>query len=198
MKNGEAKTRAEFPALFAKARLGDRDAIALLYERYGTAILSAVRRGLSPELRRKYDSMDLAHSVFADVIRTLPRLEDRGEGAFVRLLTIKAQNKVKTKLRRHVGANGARREHRLATHFDRAAPPAEAAARAAVFDDDAKLRRLIAGLDDVSREVLRRRGDKEPFARIAADLQLPSADAARKKYARVILELRRRWDDPAP
>src|SRR5437870_13912762 len=101
---------AEFSAVLVRARDGDAAAVAALFDRYGRVVLGAVRRRLSADLRRRYDSMDLAQSVFADVLRALPRIKDRGEGGFVRLLTLKAENKVRDKLRRHVGRNGRRRE----------------------------------------------------------------------------------------
>lgn len=186
-----------FSDVLARARAGDADAVASLYERHARRVMAIVRRGLSPALRAKYDTLDLAHSVFVEVLRELPRLEDRGEQAFARLLAIKAENKVRTKLRRHLGDGGRRREIRLASECDDSLPAADCAdAAAAERDDDAKLAGVLAGMDPTARTIVRLRAEGASFADIAATTGLVGAEAARKRHARALVALRRGWKRP--
>jgi RNA polymerase sigma factor (sigma-70 family) len=176
-----------------KARLGDRDALATMYRCYHARIAAALRRRLPAALRAKYDTMDLAQSVFMDVMRDLPRFDDRGERAFVALLTRRAENKIRDKLRRHLGKDGRRAERRLATDAQFPAADAAEAAGPARFDDFARLRRVLDGLDAPDRAMLRLHAQGATFARIASELGLVSAEAARKRHARILAGLRDRW-----
>jgi RNA polymerase sigma factor (sigma-70 family) len=190
---GAADRSAGFSELLARARMGDSAAVAALYQAHARRVMAIVRRRLSPALRAKYDTMDLAQSVFVEVLRELPRLTDKGEAAFANLLAVKAENKVRLKLRRHVGPNGRRREARLGSDDGRPARDADVAAAAASRDDDAKLTRILSELDATSRRIMRLHSEGASFGDIAAGLGLDSAEAARKRHARALLSLRRRW-----
>jgi RNA polymerase sigma factor (sigma-70 family) len=185
--------QAAFSDVLARARAGDADAVAALYARHSRRVMAIVRRRLSPMLRAKYDTMDLAQSVFLEVLRELPRLDDKGEAAFAHLLAIKAENKVRLKLRRHLGKSGVRAERRLASDADPPAADAHVGAALEGVEDSVKLRRLLDEFDADAREILRLHGDGRPFAEIASTLGLASADAARKKHARLVAALRGRW-----
>src|SRR5688572_8347437 len=89
--------------LIAAARSGDDVSAVALWSRYGAVVRGAIRKRLSPSLRRRYDTDDIAQSVFADLLRDLARFEDRGENAFKHWLYLKAENKVRDKLRRVLG-----------------------------------------------------------------------------------------------
>jgi DNA-directed RNA polymerase specialized sigma24 family protein len=184
----------DFSALFVRARTGDPAAVGALYARYCDRVLSAVRPRLPRALRRRYDTMDVAQSVFAEILRDLPRLENRGEAAFVRLLQIKSVNKIRRRMKSELGRDGRRAERRLGTDDGHVARDGDVAGHAGSIDDDVKLHRLLAGLDPATREILRLRGEKKTFAEIAAATGLASADAARMRHARAVVELRRRWD----
>jgi RNA polymerase sigma-70 factor (ECF subfamily) len=188
----------DFSDLLRRAQGGDSAAFAEIHARYERLVHGVVRRRLGPALRRKFDSVDVVQSVFEDVLRDLPRFEDRGEEKFRHWLFMKAENKVRDAHRRALDADGAPRETRLATNDDLApegvAGPATQAGQA---DDEARLAAILSTMSAEQREVLNLH-DREGlrFAEIAERLSLPSEDAARMRYGRALIELRRRWKGP--
>ena len=62
-----------FSVMLESAREGDAEAVARLYEQYGSAVAASIRKRLRQPLRRRFDTMDIGHSVFVEVIRELPR-----------------------------------------------------------------------------------------------------------------------------
>lgn len=187
---------ATFAELLRRAKAGDASAFAEIDARHGKAILLRIRDRLPNVLRRHYDSLDLRQSVVAEVLRDLHRFEDRGEDAFRNWLYLKAENKIRSKLRRHLGKDGARAAASLDDVDDEPPSPAPSpATQAGDADDAAALRDVFAGLDDEDREVLALRTELGlPFAEIASRVGLPTADAARKRYARALLLLRGRME----
>jgi RNA polymerase sigma-70 factor (ECF subfamily) len=185
-----------FSDLIRRAKAGEEGARAALLARYQHLVLAAVRRRLAPALRRRFDSMDVAQSVFEDVLRDLPRFEERGEQAFRHWLYLKAENKIRDAWRRRLGADGRPRENTMgSTDPERAAPGPGPATEAGDIDDTSRLRDAVAALPDAQREVIALRDDSGlPFAAIAKKLGLPGADAARMRYARALLALRRNWE----
>ncbi|MDH3590466.1 MAG: sigma-70 family RNA polymerase sigma factor [Planctomycetota bacterium] len=161
------------------------------YRRYVPFVTGILRRRCRGVLRRRYDTADLAQSVFADALRDLSRLEDRGEQALRNWLAIKAENKVRSKLRKQLSAGRGPRERtwqdvQLLTFPD---PLAELERRENV--DAAQ--RALETLPRESAEIVRLRLQHGlPFGTIAKEVGLPSAEAARKKYGRILLRLRRR------
>lgn len=186
---------ADFSELLCKARGGDSAAIAEIHARYERAVRGVVRRRLGPALRRRCDSGDVAQSVFEDVLRDLPRFEDRGEEAFRHWLYMKAENKVRDQWRRRFDAAGRPREQAMdARDGERPAAGPGPATQAGEADDAARLRGLVAALPPSQREILALRDESGlAFAAIAKRMGLPGADAARMRYARALLALRRDW-----
>ncbi len=189
----------EFSALLERAKRGERDALTELHLRYGPLVLARIRDGFRTDLRRRYDPEDLSQSVAVEVLRDLADFEDRGEAAFRHWLYIKAESKIVARLRSEFGRDGSRRTARLSTEDGLRAVsagdgPETGAERA---DAESRLHALIAALDDADREILLLRGDDGlSFADIADRLSLPSAEAARKRYARTILRVRELWMTP--
>lgn len=186
----------EFSILLADAQRGDAGALAELHRRYEPIVLARVRERLGATLRRHYDTRDLGQSVVVEVLRDLPRFEDRGELAFRHWLYIKAENKVRAKFRKHLnGANG-QREVALSTsdgHATAVAGPGPATA-AGDADTRQRLNDIVAALEEGSRAVVMLRGyEGLPFAAIAERLGLPGAEAARKRYVRALLSMREQW-----
>jgi RNA polymerase sigma factor (sigma-70 family) len=183
----------EFSAVLAAARRGDPAARARLYANYWAQVVSVVHRRFPDALRARYDTMDFAQSVFAEVLRDLPRIEDRGERAFVGLLRLKAVNKLRRRMKHDLGRGGRRAQTPLPDDI------AETAGRVAESsvesrEDDVKLRGLLTRLDETSREILSLRTDGKSFAEIAAAMRLPSAGAARKRHDRALARLRALWE----
>ena len=189
----EAQT---FSALLRRAQHGDREAGEELYGRFGRYVLATVRRRLLPPLRSRYDSMDLSQSVFAEVLRDLPRFEDRGEPAFMKWLSIKSENKVREKLRKTLGRNGDRQEADLDLVADPTAPGASPASLADARERAERVSERLGELDPTLREIMRLRWEEELlFEEIAVRLGLASAEAVRKRYARTLVRLREGLDE---
>jgi RNA polymerase sigma factor (sigma-70 family) len=184
-----------FDELIAGAKSGDREAAGALYSAYAPVVARRVRGRLGAALRRHYETEDVADSVFSEVLRELPRFEDRGEAAFVRWLCLKAENKVRDKYRRVLGAGGRRRQTTLDTRDAALLAARDDAPDAAgeTSDETRRLDDLLAGLEPLDAEVVRLHGREQlPFAVVAERAGLPSAEAARKRYARALLALRAR------
>jgi RNA polymerase sigma-70 factor (ECF subfamily) len=185
-----------FARLLRAARAGDDEALAALHRRFAPAVFARVRSRLPSRLRRWYDTTDLGQSVFAEVLRDLPRFEDRGEREFRHWLYLKAESKVKAKLRKELGAGGRRWQEPL-DDGDRAPVPAREttpSGAASAAEERAHLARALEALAPAQRQVIRLRAQEGlPFADVARRLALPSPDAARVRYARALLELRKQW-----
>jgi DNA-directed RNA polymerase specialized sigma24 family protein len=105
----------DFHLLVKKVVAGSNEAAELLLARYGTRVLQAVRAGLSPRMRSKFDSLDFVQDVWAAFFANLP-----GEGKFDRpeqlaaFLRRIARNKVAEATRLLMGNHGgANRERSL-------------------------------------------------------------------------------------
>lgn len=176
--------------LLLRAKSGDRAAATALLARHAGHLNGIAHRALSPALRRLYDTVDVAQSVARELLHRLPRLEDRGESAFRRWIgtvaRVKAGEKAR-KLRR--GGIHAEREagDRVEVEPSRAESPDQAAERRELSE---RLAHGLGHLDQSSREVVLRRARGDEFATIACELELPSAEAARKRYARALVVLR--------
>jgi RNA polymerase sigma-70 factor (ECF subfamily) len=159
-------------------------------------VLGAVRRRLPPALRRRADSMDVAQSVFEDVLRDLPRFEERGEEAFRHWLYLKTENKIRDAWRRKLGPDGRPREDAMGSNdAEPAARGPGPATEAGEIDEAVRLRRAVAELQPAQREIVTLRDEAGlGFAAIAERLGLPGADAARMRYARALVALRKNWD----
>lgn len=187
---------AEFSELLCRVRAGDPTAVAELYEVYRGRVEVVARRELGAWLRSRYDTADIAQSVFGDMLRELPRFEDRGEPAFRRWLLAKVHNKLCSKARRQSLKGLGPREARLTTEAGLLveggglSPDAVAAGR----DDGQRLGRLLGTLDADDRAVIGLFVDEGlPWADVARRLGLPSPNAARMRYVRALETLRRRW-----
>lgn len=184
---------ASFGELLRRAQSGDSAAFAEIDARHGPAILLRIRDRLPPVLRRHYDSLDLRQSVVAEVLRDIGRFEDRGEEAFRNWLYLKAENKIRSKLRKHLGPAGSRRSESLEPDAEPPSAASSPVTEAGDADEAARVRGVLAALDEEQRQVLAMRTELGlSFAEIAARVGLPSADAARKRYARALLVLRGR------
>lgn len=186
----------EFSDLLRRARAGERAALSALYDGFRDCVERAARNGIGPGLHRHVDTLDIAQSVFGDLLRELPRIEDRGEAAFRGWLLTKVRNKLCTKARRQALRDGGHGEGRLATAVGDAIatphpPPDEAAAER---DAAARLGRLLGSLAPEQREVVGLHVDEGlSWTDVAARAGLPSAAAARMRYVRALEVLRARW-----
>jgi len=182
----------EFSTLLDRARRGEAEALDELHRRYADDVLAVARRRLSPELRRHYDTMDLAQSVFADVLGALAGFSDRGEQAFRHWLFIKVQNKIRDKLRKHVGRQRVRREPLLDTSREPASHTPSPSSAVIRSETMRSAQSLLDALEDPERTIVRLRLEEGlSWSEIAARSGVPSADAVRKRYQRCMVEIRR-------
>lgn len=182
-----------FSELLSATKQGNQEALSELHRRYAPRVFARIRQRLTPMLRRRYDTLDLAQSVFAEVLRDLDRIEDRGESAFCHLMYIKAENKVRKKLRRHLDREGRRREMTLdSAHYHNG--DVDPAVHAEHSENQRRLREMLSTLDETGRALLILRGQQNlSHEAIAKRLGLPSANAARMRYSRALVALRERW-----
>lgn len=190
----ERDSESQFGPLLVRAQSGRSAAIAVLHRRYVRLVAHAAKRALPRRVAGTYSVVDICQSVFADLVRDLPTLEDRGEGAFKRMLVVRARNKALSKYRRATDRHGRARQVRLGTHDDRAMRESRTSPRRAAErgEDTRRVRREVGELTAADRRLLRLRAtDGRSFADIATDLQMASADAARMRYTRLLARLRK-------
>lgn len=184
---------SDFTSLIEDAKKGDPAALSRLYAEYVADALPAVSRRLRGALRRGYDTLDIGHSVFLEVLRDLPRFEDRGEVAFRRWVRIKARSEVDGKLRKLLKPKGGRRELTLlSVAAERARVDGPGPLEQSIHGEAGRsLRRALARLKERQQLVLRLRHEESlSFSEIAVCMEFQSPDAARKHYARALLKLR--------
>jgi RNA polymerase sigma-70 factor (ECF subfamily) len=182
---------SDFSALLERAKGGDAEALDKLYEQFAGPVVGAIRRRLTQPLRRRFDTLDIAQSVFADVLRDLPRFRDLGESAFRHWLYLRVETKVVSKLRKHLGKGARRWEQRLESGTRVPSPGPSPPSNVARIERDDQARDLVSALNDEQRTlVLLRLEEDLSFAQIAERMGLKSAEAARKRYARCLAKLR--------
>jgi RNA polymerase sigma-70 factor (ECF subfamily) len=124
------------PQLVARARAGDRDAVAALYR----ACAHDIHGWIRGRIRDHHAAEDLTQQTFANALRALPRYEHR-EGAFPAWLTQIAQNAV---------IDHVRKNRKYALRPDPTALTAAPGGRAEAAD---ALREAFARLEPAQREV---------------------------------------------
>lgn len=189
-------TDRRFSDILAAAKDGDVWARDELHRRYAPQILGHLRKRARNGLRRTHDTADLAQSVFVEVFRDLPRFEDRGEKAFRKWLSIKANNKVRMKFRKQLDRSGQRREQALGdARLDRPEPTPGPNTTLRMSEDVVRLRRAMTELRPEDRTILLlRQNGAKGYAELADFLGLGTPNAARKRHVRALLALKQAWD----
>jgi RNA polymerase sigma-70 factor (ECF subfamily) len=160
--------------LAARARGGDGDAFAHLYDRFARPLF-AYLAGL---LRRREEAEDALQSAFLGAWTHLPSLRD--EGRFVPWLFRIARNAATDVARRR-----ARWPQPLAEDDDLVGPTAEAA-------HDDSLRRLVADLKPKTRALVLLRAVEGWSVEDTAVALRTSVASVRRRYARALAHLRER------
>ncbi len=167
------------------AKTGASWATEELLRRYRERLLRWAHGRLPSWARGAVDTQDLVQDTLLKAIRNLPRFEAEGSGGFHCYLRTAIRNRLRDELAR---ATNARRAD---------APPSDAPA-----EGPSPLALVIGGelldayeaalqaLPESDREAVVARVEfDQPYAQIAADLDLPSSDAARMKVKRAIARL---------
>lgn len=187
--------------LVRAAQAGDRRAYDRLFERFYRRVLEVVRARLGPGLRESLESGDVAHDAMVQAIRSFDRFEIRDADGLVRWFARIVENRILAAVDFHRAARRDRgREVLLRRSVDTDLgsgaidPPDEGPSPPTSVERAEQVGRLRACLEDLderSRSLLRMRSEAMPWATIAEHLGVPSADAARMMYARLLVRLKR-------
>ncbi len=173
--------------LLARVRQGDDLAVDRLFARY----LPRLRRWASGRLprwaRNSVDTQDLVQETLFQTFKQIERFEPRREGAFQAYLRQAVMNRIRDELRKH-GRRPAAAELDDQVPSDEPSPLASAIGTEAFERYEASLARLRP----IEREAIVARVEMEcTYEEMAAMLDLPSADAARKAAQRALVRLAR-------
>ena len=171
--------------LLARARAGDERALEPLFARY----LPRLRRWASGRLPRwardAGDTQDLVQDTLISVFKNVDGFESRREGAFQAYLRQAVMNRIRNAIR-----NRMRRPD--GTSIDEALPSNDQSAleRAIGLERLERYEAALARLRPIDREAIVARVEMGcTYEEMAAMLDLPSADAARKAAQRALVRL---------
>ncbi|MCB9853130.1 MAG: sigma-70 family RNA polymerase sigma factor [Phycisphaerales bacterium] len=88
-------------ALLAKARSGNREALATLFDSHAQRLLTSVRAELGERARQRLESQDVMQEVYLDALRSIDSFVDRGSDSFLAWLRRIAVNRICDVDRRH-------------------------------------------------------------------------------------------------
>jgi RNA polymerase sigma-70 factor (ECF subfamily) len=190
---------AETCDLLAQVAKGDRQALGSLLQRYRPRLHAFVEARLDPRVRTRVDPSDVVQEVQLEVTRRMDDFLNRNpmpfhlwvrKTAYERML--KVQRDHRQRARRAVDREVALPEHSsllLAKPLltGASSPSRQLAARE--FAD--RVGQAVAGLAEADREILlMRHAEQLPYVEIACLLDI-EVDAARKRYGRALLRLRK-------
>ena len=193
-------------ALVHAAQGGDRVALDRLLARYQERVRRIVRLRLGPALRSQLESGDILQQVLLDAFRSLDRYEPRDEAGFLAWLAGIAEHRIRDAADFHTSdKRDAARVQSLTHDTDSSTPgqpltdprsaPPETASRAEQVE---RLEACLAGLPEADRElVVLRDYVGLSWAEVAERTGSPSPDAARMRYAAVLIHLGR-WMRAGP
>lgn len=171
--------------LLARARAGDARALEPLFARY----LPRLRRWASGRLPRwardAVDTQDLVQDTLVSVFKQVERFEPRREGAFQAYLRQAVINRIRNAIRDRSGRPDG-------TTIDEELPGAERSPleRAIGAEQLERYEAALARLRSIEREAIVARLEMGcTYQEMAAMLELPSADAARKAAQRALVRL---------
>jgi RNA polymerase sigma-70 factor (ECF subfamily) len=190
---------AETCGLLEQVAQGDQRALGRLLQRYRPRLQAFIGARLDPRVRSRLDPSDVVQEAQLEVTRRMDDFLNRNpmpfhlwvrKTAYERLL--KVQRDHQRRARRSVDREVALPEHSsllVAKPFlaGGSSPSRQLAARE--FAD--RVGRAVAELAEADREILlMRHAEQLPYAEIACLLDV-EADAARKRYGRALLRLRK-------
>jgi RNA polymerase sigma factor (sigma-70 family) len=191
----------EFARLMERVRAGCPDATRQMFDRYGPHVLRVVRRLLQRRLRRRYDSIDFAQSVWASFFRVpAERYSFASPAALVAFLSRVAYNKVKetTRQRLQTGRHDLTRECSLDEPAEAGLPepmkeklPARVNTPSQYVIADERWQKLVRGLPPGHRRVLELLREGHSHIDISRQLGID-----RKIIQRLLDQLRRHADAP--
>jgi RNA polymerase sigma-70 factor (ECF subfamily) len=175
-----------FLELIKGVRAGNQQAAAELVQRYEPAVRRAVRLQLrDARLRRALDSMDVCQSVLASFfVRAASGQYDLDRpNQLVQLLVIMARNKLASQARHSYVARRERPSPNTEEALAGTVTPGPSPSQHAAWRD--LLREVRSRLSAEEQELADRRGNRQEWAAIAAELG-GNPDALRKKLDRAL------------
>ena len=181
---GSVPSEATFE-LLSRARTGDGQAIEVLFGRY----LPRLRRWASGRLpksaRSATDTQDLVQDVLIQVFRNVGRFEPRREGAFQAYLRQAVMNRIRNAIR-----DRGRRPDETGLDEDVKSADRSPLETAIGIERLEKYEGALSQLREIEREAIVARLEMGcTYEEMAALLDLPSAEAARKAVARALVRL---------
>ena len=171
--------------LLARARAGDRDALDLLFERYGPELRRLAHGRLPRQSRQGLDTPDLVQDTLLRTFLHLDQFEERGDGGLRAYMRQVLVNRIRDEYRR-----AARRQLPAPLPVDAAAPgpsPLESAIGAQALE---RYDEALSGLSASDRELVIARIELGlSFPEIAVATGRPSANAARMAVVRALVRL---------
>lgn len=189
--------QAKTQDLLLAAQSGQKEAREELFARYRPRVLALARGRLGRQLRRALDSQDLVQEALAEAAKDLERFEWRGESSLIRWLSrllehratanADRQGALKREVRREVALDTQSRVPAHNAAADSAENPLRQASRQ---EEEERLREALHRLPERQREaILLREYGGCSWDEVAAELGLPTPDAARMMHVRAVARL---------
>ncbi len=179
-------------SLIEKSQSGDDSAQDVLFRRCSDRLSRWARGRLPGYARDIADTQDLVQVTLMRAFNQLPNFQSRGGGSFMAYLRTILLNRVKEELGR------AGRQPDSTERLDIPSQDPGISKQLQQWQTLERYEKALDTLPEASREavILRLEFDL-PYAEIAAEIDSPSADAARMKVARSLKELAVAMDDGA-
>lgn len=195
----------ETQVLINEAKLGDKEALNILFARYQNRVMRIVRLRLHPDLREKLkmQSMDIVQEVFISALRKLNEFEPTSKGAFLHWLSKIVENFIRDQIdyfsaqKRHSPLKELPLDETLKTESgsevevheiipSKDTSPSQYASRKEI---KSALDNLLLRLEDADREVIIQHKLEELTFKEIAQLYNKTEDAVRKQYHRALQKL---------
>ncbi len=189
---------SEFDRLIADVAAGSEDAIWKLADTYTPYIIRAIRLSMPQNLRRRFDSQDIAQALWTSILvgdTDLSRL--KSPEALIAFLARAAKNKVIDQMRKlHTQKHDISREQSLDEHFSRLS--AANRVRSPLMSRDAtpstvisvreRWQKIVADASERDRKILRLRIKGRSFDEISVEVNV-SVMTARRAVERLVHQL---------
>ena len=182
--------------LLAQARRGDEIATERLFDRYFPLLRDRVRRRMPARLKRKIGASDVIQDAYLAAVRRLAEFQDRGKGSFGGWLITIVDRKLSDQAHRYLGTKkrDAKREltrgdsqHGLSAATDDPSV-CEGACRTEAIDSVMTAVKRLPPRDRRLVELIHFEGQTIAHA---AELDGCTVDAARMRYSRALVRLRK-------
>ncbi len=186
--------------LLSRAENGCPDAFRLLVERHLPAVREAVRKRLRPRIRSRVDNSDIVQEAQKQAFQSLPDFLTRRPMPFRLWLLKTAHERILTAERVHIHAakRSVEREMplpdesslQLACHFGSTNPATKASQR----ELTQIVRRCVADLGDIDREILVLRCFNNLSNQEVATILEVNPETSKKRFTRAVLRLKDRLE----